>query len=302
MKKLNRMIYRWIEKNFMDGCSDYNPLSVRKRSRTKASARAAFDRLNVPHAAGTVFFSPLKALRFVRQHGFPVVIKPNVSGYSRGSHFPISTYGEFWKSVALVKIWWPSSIIESFLEGQNYRVVVIKDDIMAVIKRYPPFVVGDGKSSIEALIDTENRTRREMNLLPVMHEIKKNHRTRRYLKRRNLSLRSVPASGESVFLYNKVALEPGGVVETIDPRSVSPGNRELFLKILEAFDANIFGVDVIFEKGIEIDHSEQRCIFLELNSRPYLEMHKFPRFGARQNLKDYFMKLDSIQPADTGVF
>jgi len=302
MKIFNRLIYQWIEKKFMHGCSDYNTLEVRKKSRTKLQAREAFAEHNIPHAKGTVFYNPLKAYQFVKKHGFPVVIKPNVSGYSRGSHFPIKNYKDFWKAVFLVKIWWPSSIIEEFLEGKNFRVVVVKDEIMSVIRRYPPFVVGDGKTTVGELIDRENEQRKQMGLFPVMHAISKKGRTMRYLKKHHLSFSSVPEKGEEVYLFNKIALAPGGIVETIDKNSVSDKNKDLFFKILESFDANIFGIDVIFEKGIDINFDVQKCIFLELNSRPFLEMHKFPRFGARPNLNGYFARLDNIQLSDSGVF
>lgn len=302
MKLINGLVYRWIEKKFMNGCSDYNTLEVRKKSRSKLQAREAFTKHNIPHAKGTVFYNPFAAFRFVKKQGFPVVIKPNVSGYSRGSHFPIINFKEFWKAVFLVKIWWPSSIIEEYLEGKNYRVVVVKDEIMSVIRRYPPFVTGDGETTIGDLIEQENRQRKEMGLLPVMHTISRNGRTVRYLKKQNLSLLSIPTAGEKVYLHNKIALAPGGIVETIDKDSVSGKNRDLFFKILESFDANIFGIDVIFEKGIEFNYDSQKCIFLELNSRPFLEMNKFPRFGEKPNLDRYFAKLDKIQLSDSGVF
>ncbi len=88
-----------------------------------------------------------------KQYGFPLVIKPNVSGYSRGSYFPITNHKELWKAALLAKIWWPTSIIEQYLQGKNYRVVVVKNEIMSIIRRYPPFIIGDGRSSIEQLID-----------------------------------------------------------------------------------------------------------------------------------------------------
>ncbi len=302
MKKLNKLIYRRISNTFMDGCSDYNNLNVRKNSRTKLQAREAFARENIPHAKGRKFFSPFKAVQFVREHGFPVVIKPNVSGYSRGSHFPITNYRELWKAALLVKIWWPVSIIEQYLKGKNYRIVAVKGDIMSVIRRYPPFVTGDGHSTIEELIDLENDIRKTMKLHPVIHDIQKNERTRRFLKKQGFNYKTIPEKDQQVELYNKIALAPGGVVETIDKSKVAPENRELFLKLLESFNASIFGIDVIFEKGIEFSYNSQKCIFLELNSRPYLKMHDYPRFGARQSLDKYYQQLNAIQLADSGVF
>ncbi len=302
MKTINKLIYKYLNKWFMNGCSDYNSLAVRKSCRTKAQARDSFRNLDIPYAEGEVFGGPLKALRFVRKHGFPVVVKPNVSGYSRGSYFPIETYRDLWKAMLAVKIWWPTSIIEKYLKGSNYRVVVVKDEIMSVIRRYPPFVMGDGKLTISELIDRENKVRQAMALHPVIHPISKNRRTKKYLRKQGLKMRSIPPKGQYVELYNKIALAPGGVVETIDKNKVAPENKELFFKLLNAFDASIFGIDVIFEKGIEENYRAQKCIFLELNSRPYLKMHHFPRYGSRQNLEPYYQKLDLVGVADSGVF
>ena len=61
---IKKFIYQWIEKQFMDGCSHYNSLSVRKSCRSKQQARKIFNLLNIPHANGKVFFNPFKALDF----------------------------------------------------------------------------------------------------------------------------------------------------------------------------------------------------------------------------------------------
>ena len=68
MKTLNRLIYKFINKHFLDGCSDYNSLNVRKSCRTKLQAREAFAEHNIPHAAGQLFFNPFLAVRFVKKY------------------------------------------------------------------------------------------------------------------------------------------------------------------------------------------------------------------------------------------
>ncbi len=78
-------------------------------------------------------------------------------------------------------------------------------------------------------------------------------------------------------MYHRVSLAPGGVLETIDVDTITPKNKALFIKIIDLFEANIFGIDVIMEKGIDVDYDKQKTIFLEVNSRPYLKMHNFPR-------------------------
>ncbi len=193
-------------------------------------------------------------------------------------------------------------MIEQYLAGRNYRVVVVKDEIMSVIRRYPPFVVGDGQAAINELIERENRKREEMQLYPVMHPIQKNRKTARFLKKSHLTFASVPAEGQVVYLHNRVALAPGGIVETLDTGIIHKDNLDLFLKIAPWFGANILGIDAIFEKGIHIPYTEQRAIFLEVNSRPYLKMHHFPRYGEKQDLQRFYDILESLDITNKDIF
>ena len=302
MNSLRKILYRWIDKLFLSGCSSYNSLEVRKGSRSKLQARTVFDQNAIPHAQGTIFFSPAKAYRFASQYGFPLVIKPNVSGFSRGSYFPITTFAELWKAAFLVKIWWPYSVIERYLEGANYRVTVANGKIMSIIRRYPPFVDGDGSATISELIDRENAVRKEMQLYPVIHPIPKDRKIVRYLKKQGLTLVTIPDSGVRVALFNRIALAPGGVVEVIDQETVPEVDKQLFIKILELFKANIFGIDAIFEHGIEKSYREQRCIFLEVNSRPYLKMHDYPRYGKKEDLTHFFEELNKNEINNADIF
>ncbi len=302
MTWLKRWIYSKIDSNFLGGCSNYNSLKTRKRCRSKKQARQVFAGHGIPHAKGAVFYGPLTPFGFVRKYGFPVVVKPNVSGFSRGSHFPITSYFELFKAIVLVKIWWPSSVIETYLQGKNYRIVLVKEGIMSVIRRYPPFVVGDGSASIGELIDRENKTRERMHLTPVIHPIRKNTGIARFLKKQHLSFSSVPGKGEKITLFNRIALAPGGVIETLDLKQVHEKNKRLFEKILPLFKANILGVDAIFEKGIDHPYTGQRAIFLEVNSRPYLKMHDYPRFGTKQDLRRFYDGLNRLAIQQKDIF
>ena len=286
----------------MAGCSNYNSLAVRKASRSKRQAREMFARHDIPHAKGTLFLNPWTAHRFAKEHGFPLCIKPNVSGFSRGSHFPINNFRELWKAALWVKVWWPTSVVEQYLLGANYRVLATPDAMVSVIRRYPPFVDGNGQDSIAKLIDDENDIRETMGLHPTIYPIAKSRDTVAYLEKQGLTLDSVPEKDQRIYTFNRVALAPGGVVEVIDQSTIPPANQALFLKVLEIFDAKLFGIDVIFEKGIEIDYREQRCIFLEVNSRPYTRMHSVPRFGQVENLDTFYKEMDELSIADADTF
>ena len=125
---------------------------------------------------------------------------------------------------------------------------------------------------------------------------------RRHLRRSGRTLESVPGAGERVFLFHRVALAPGGVVETVDRASLPQVNRQLFLDVVRAFDANLFGVDVILERGIDEPWTDQRTILLEVNSRPYTAMHAVPRRGEPDDLSEFHARMEALGVADTDTF
>lgn len=302
MLGLKRRLYANISKKFMNDCSSYNSLEVRRGCRSKKQARDTFAANNVPHAKGQIFLGPLAAYHFVQEHGFPVVIKPNVSGFSRGSYFPITNYKELYKALLLAKIWWPTTVIEQYLEGKNYRVVVIDGEIMSAIERFPPTVVGNGQDSIRTLAKTENAIREKMGLFPTIHPILESEQTVKHLAKQGLTFDSVPAENESITLFYRIALAPGGTINTIDKTSIPEQNKALFLQVLKMFDANILGIDIIMEQGIDVPHDQQKCIMLEVNSRPYLKMHDVPRNGVKEDLTPYYDKLNRLEIAQSDTY
>ncbi len=286
----------------MDGCSNYNSLEVRRSCRSKEQAREKFAEHNLPHAKGEIFFSPLRAREFANKHGYPLVIKPNVSGFSRGSHFPIENDKALMKAALMVKVWWPFSVVEQYLQGANYRVLATQDGLVSVIRRYPPYIDGDGQNNISSLIDAENATREEMGLYPVIYPIKKSPQVLKYLKDQGRDFDTVPAENERVYLFNRIALAPGGIVETIDQNTIPAANVEMFKKVVKIFDANVLGIDVIMEHGIDRDHESQKCILLEVNSRPYMKMHNVPRYGEVEDLSGFYERMDKLEIADADTF
>lgn len=292
---MKKFIYKYLSKWFLSGCSHYNSLEVRKKCRSKAQAKIAFKTLNIPSAKSQLFYSPTTAFSFVRQYGFPVVVKPNISGFSRGAHFPITNYWQLFKASILVKVWWPRSIIEQYLSGHNYRIVVIKGDIMSIVRRYPPFVIGNGYDNIDTLIDKENLIRTRMELLPVMSYIPKNSSINRHLKQQKLNLMSIVAKDKRIELHHKIALKLGSIVEIIDKKQLTANNQAMLFDILANFNANILGIDVISEQELSTDFNEQTCIFLEVNSRPFLAMHDVPRYGKKEDLSAYYDKLEQYK-------
>ncbi len=299
---MKKIIYSFINTSLLSGCSNYNPLSVRIACRSKEKARKVFEQNNLPYAKGEVFINPYKAIKFTKKYGFPVVIKPNVGGFSRGAYFPIKNNLSLLYAAINVKKYWHSSIIEKFLLGKNYRIVVTKWGVMSIIRRYPPFVIGDGKSTIGSLIDTENLFRKKMQLLPTTQFIKKNTTTKKHLKKLKLNFNDVPTIKQKIYLHHKIALTLGSSVKVINKSLLSKNNTNDLIKILQAFNANILGIDVICTKGIHLDFNKQNSIFLEVNSRPFLAMYDNPRYGKTEDLSYFYKKLSTISINDKDIY
>jgi D-alanine-D-alanine ligase-like ATP-grasp enzyme len=299
---MKQFIYQFLSKYFLSDCSAYNSLKVRQNCRSKKQARSCFKQLKIPYAKGKIFINPFSVFTFVKRYGFPVVIKPNVGGFSRGAYFPINTKWQLFKASIGVKKWWFSSVIEQYLEGKNYRIVVIKNEVMAIVRRYPPFVIGDGIQNINQLIDEENQLRQTMKIIPEVKCIPKNYAIKKHLKQHNYSLKTILKKQQKIYLHHKISLKLGSVVEVINKEDLSENNKNTLLNILSFFDANILGIDVICKTGLSKDFNQQNCIFLEVNSRPYLKMHDFPRYGCVENLSPFYRQLNILNINNKNTF
>jgi len=132
--------------------------------------------------------------------------------------------------------------------------------------------------------------------------LKETAQTRAFIAKQGLNFESVPEKGQRVTLFYRISLAPGGVVEVINKQLLPEANNTLFKDVLNLFDANILGIDVILEKGIEFDYQDQKCIFLEVNSRPYLKMHDYPRYGKAEDLSAQFEQLDALHITQSDTF
>ncbi len=170
------------------------------------------------------------------------------------------------------------------------------------MQRTPGYVIWDGKSSIAKLMTAENKIRDEMKLSPIIYPLAQSGPVWRHLKKQWFNFESIPKKWEQIFMYHRVSLAPGGVLETVDINTITAKNKELFIKILDLWGANIFGIDVIMEKWIDVDYDKQKCIFLEVNSRPYLKMHTVPRTWTAPDMKPLYKKLDALEIQGQGLY
>ena len=229
----------------------------------------AFKVLNCPVVIKPVFGS----------HGFDVYTDlKNEKEVSNAVKSIIANRGE------LTKI-----IIEEYYEAQEYRVFVTKNGDYAVLLRDPAHIYGDGVNTIEYLIKKENYERMNPRT-NALCEILVDEELLKYLSKKGLSLQSIPAKGEKIYLRSNSNVAMGGICEDYTDR-VHPSVIEIGLKVLKAFPGLPYvGIDFM-TNSITEKQTDDSYRIIEINTVPGIHMHFRPAIGKSQNIAKYIVDL-----------
>jgi cyanophycin synthetase len=218
------------------------------------------------------------AVRIANDIGWPVVVKPLDASQGRGIMTNIRDEEELRRAFEEAKKHRSSVVVERFLSGADYRLLVVNFKFVAAAQRVPAHVIGDGKHSVRELVDIVNRDPRrgeshEKNLT----KIKIDGDTERLLTLRGLSVDCVPKEGEFVQLKTTANLSTGGTSVDVTDR-VHPANIEMAERIARLVDLNIAGIDVV-APAIDTPVAENGGGIVEVNAAPGFRMHTAPTEG-----------------------
>jgi cyanophycin synthetase len=207
-----------------------------------------------------------------RTRGNPVVIKPSRHTYGgTGVTANIRTERQLNKAIFNALVYNSDFLMEDFIEGENYRVLCYRDEVLSVSHRTPASVIGDGKSSIRKLIELENERRTTGPDPTKLYPIKIDHELKQTLLNRGLSLNHVPAAGEEVYVRTLSNHQAGGdrrdATDMIHPDVVKD-----CLEIMRIMDINLGGIDII-TKDISKPLAESGGKINEVNTDPGLYGH-----------------------------
>lgn len=217
--------------------------------------------------------------------GFPLVIKPVDGNHGRGITVDIQNYDDALIAFRQAK---ESSkrgaiIVEKYITGSDYRLLVINNKLVAGALRSPAHVIGDGKSTIEELIDIVNSDpRRGYGHENVLTQITVNELTKTILKDKNYSLDTVIEKGEVLVLKDTANLSTGGTAEDITD-IIHPANVSMAERISKIIDLDICGIDIM-TTDISKPLSETGGAVLEVNAGPGFRMHLAPTKGLPRNV------------------
>jgi cyanophycin synthetase len=169
-------------------------------------------------------------------------------------------------------------LVEKFLPGHDYRLLVVGNKLVAAARREPPLVVGDGKHTVRQLVDRVNADpRRGEGHATSLTKIRFDDIAIGRLHAQDLEPESVPAKGRRVILRNNANLSTGGTATDVTDE-VHPEVAARVIAAAQMVGVDICGVDVVCE-SLSRPLEEQNGGIVELNAAPGLRMHISPSFG-----------------------
>lgn len=153
---------------------------------------------------------------------------------------------------------------EEFIEGENYRLLVVGDDVVGVVRRKSPYVIGNGKDTIKRLIENKNIERRKNLLKP----IKIDNEVKQRLENLRINLRYVPKLDEEVILRYNCNLSTGGTTQEC-AKQTHQFYKDLAISAVKAIGTQFGGVDIITPDITR----PVKCAVNEINYNPGLRLH-----------------------------
>ena len=218
------------------------------------------------------------AVRAARRIGFPVVTKPYNGNHGRGISIRLTSDAEVASGFAVAREHSRSVIVETFLEGDDHRLLVVNGELIAATRRTPGHVVGDGVHTVAALIDLVNQDpRRGVGHEKVLTRIELDAQAATMLDRAGLTAASVPEAGRIVYLRSTANLSTGGTATDVTD-IIHPDNRDMAVRAIRAIGLDVGGVDFL---STNIAESYRRIGggICEVNAAPGFRMHVAPSEG-----------------------
>ena len=218
------------------------------------------------------------AWRAARRLGGPVVLKPYNGNHGRGITINVSDEADVRAGFEAAREHSRSVIVETYLAGDDHRLLVVNGELVAATRRTPGHVVGDGRSSVAELVDIVNSDpRRGVGHEKVLTKLKLDREAELMLERKGYTAESVPAAGEVVPLRSTANLSTGGTATDVTD-IIHPDNRAMAERAVRAVGLDVGGVDFLSTNIAESYKSIGGGI-CEVNAAPGFRMHIAPSEG-----------------------
>ncbi|MCW3083604.1 MAG: cyanophycin synthetase [Bacteroidetes bacterium] len=256
----------------------------------KDETKSILSKAHIPVPKGILMVDEKELQNTIDTITFPVVIKPLDGNHGRGITTNITTIEDAIAAFNIAKKVSKYIIVEKFLNGSDYRFLVINYQLVSVAKRTPASVMGDGRSTVAQLIEKENENElRGEGHEKVMTKIYVDEITESILVKHALTLSSVIPVGEILFLKDTANMSTGGTSTDVTD-SVHPFNKFMAERVARLLNLDICGIDVV-ANGVEMPLTNKNGGIVEVNACPGLRMHLSPAKGIARNVAEPIMQM-----------
>ena len=265
---------RRIQAAEMDITSAISEAIAQDKELTKKLLSAA----GVPVPGGRAVSDPDDAWTAALEIGLPVVVKPNDGNQGKGVTVNITTQEHLRSAYAVASEFRDDILVEKYMPGNDFRLLVVGDKLVAAARRDPPKVVGDGVLTVTQLVDQVNLDpRRGSGHSTSLTKIRFDDIAHACLASQGFTADSVPLLGQRVNLRNNANLSTGGSATDVTD-DVHPEVAARAVAAAHMVGLDICGVDLVCDSILR-PIEEQGGGIVEVNAAPGLRMHLAPSFG-----------------------
>ncbi|APC84262.1 cyanophycin synthetase [Clostridium botulinum] len=236
----------------------------------------------IPVAEGYKVKNYIDLLFKAEKLGYPVVLKPRFGNQGKGVVVNIKNQRELVNAYSIVNKKFQDIMIEKYINGKDYRACVVDGKVVAVAQRIPPYIIGNGKSTIYELIKELNRDERRgdghekpLTKVKIDKDLKNN------INKEGYTLGYILPKGYKLELRHNANLSTGGVaIDCTD--LICNETREICERVAKAIGLNICGIDICCS-DISKRLKENEGI-MEVNAAPGIRMHQYPYKGKSRNV------------------
>ena len=224
-----------------------------------------------------------RAVVAAKRLGYPVVTKPYNGNHGRGISIHLTNEAEVRAGFDAAVEHSSSVIVETYLTGDDHRLLVVNGELIAATRRTPGHVIGDGKSNVRQLVEIINQDpRRGVGHEKVMTRIELDAQADMMLARIHCTADSVPEQGQVVMLRSTANLSTGGTATDVTD-IIHPDNRDMAVRAITAIGLDVGGVDFL-SPDIAESYRDVGGGICEVNAAPGFRMHVAPSEGTPRDV------------------
>ncbi|MDD4802753.1 MAG: cyanophycin synthetase, partial [Syntrophomonas sp.] len=252
-------------------------------AKNKQLAKNLLQEHNLPVPAGSIADTEKTAVQIAAQIGYPVVVKPLDGNQGKNVTANITDETSLRKAYRISSSYSRWVIVEKFIRGRDYRVLVVGNKVSAVAERKPPYIIGDGFHSVSELIDEENKNPNRGN----GHEkpltrIRIDSIAKEFLAGQGYKMCDIPRIGAVVYLRSNGNLSTGGSSRDCTAE-IHAANKLLAVQAAQVIGLEVAGIDIVMDDISNVLTAQNGAI-IEINAAPGLRMHLCPRDGQGRNV------------------